>query len=440
MAASRTSAPPELPLAAGVAAVLDAAGVRPGSRLCVALSGGVDSVVLLHVLAGLRNAAGFLLSAAHVHHGLSPHAGRWLAHCEALCRSLDVAFTPLHVEVARAHPDGLEAAARQARHAALAGVACDWLVFGHHRDDQAETVLFRLLRGAGVRGAAAMAAIEPGRLRPLLDTARAEILTHAQTHGLQWVEDESNADRRHRRNFLRHDVLPRLEQGFPAAAAMLARAADNFREADALLAELAQLDAAACGGERLRLDALRALPEPRLRNLLRARIHALGLDAPPRARLIEAVRQLRESEASLYLSLGAAACCAHRGQVWVEQALGALPQALRWGGEMQLPWGGGELRLHEARGEGLCATRLRAAGEVVIDRRREGLRMCIAAGRPRHGFKSLCQQAGVPHWLRDHLPVLYADGEPLWIAGIGVAADAACAPDAPGLVPHWIRS
>ena len=440
MAASRTSAPPELPLAARVAAVLDAAGVTAGNRLCVALSGGIDSVVLLHVLAGLRNATGFLLSAAHVHHGLSPHAGRWLAHCEALCRGLDVAFTPLHVEVARKHPDGLEAAARQARHAALAGVACDWLVFGHHRDDQAETVLFRLLRGAGVRGAAAMAAIEPGRLRPLLAASRAEVLTHAQMHGLQWVEDESNADRRHSRNFLRHDILPRIEQAFPAAGAMLARSAENFREADALLAELAQLDAAACGGERLRLDALRALPEPRLRNLIRARIHALGLDAPPRARLIEAVRQLRESDASLYLPLGEAACCVHRGRAWVERALGAPPQAMRWDGAFRLAWGEGELRLRETRGEGLSLKRLRAAGEVVIDRRREGLRMCIAAGRPRHSFKNLCQQAGVPPWLRDHLPVLYADGEPLWIAGIGVAADAACAPDEPGLVPQWIRS
>jgi len=438
MAASRTLRP-DSPLAARVAAVLDTAGVGPGSRLCVALSGGVDSVVLLHLLAGLRPAAGFTLSAAHVHPGLSLRAGQWLAHCEALCRALHVPFTPLHVEVARDHPDGLEAAARHARHAALASIDCDWRVFGHHRDDQAETVLFRLLRGAGTRGAAAMAAVEPGRLRPLLDTARAEIVAYARANGLRWVEDESNADPRHRRNFLRHDILPRLERVFPAAGATLARAAANFREADALLADLAALDGEACGGERLRRDALCALPEPRARNLIRARLHALGLDAPPRARLVEVVRQLREGAEPLYVSLGEAACCVHRGEAWVERALGEPPVPVRWTGQDRLPWGAGELRLREATGEGVSLRWLREADEVVFAPRRVGLRLRTAPGRPRHGFKNLCQQAGVPPWLRDHLPVLYADGAPLWIAGIGVAAEAACASGEPGLEAEWLR-
>lgn len=440
MAASRTSALPDASLAARVAAVLAEAGVGHDSRLCVALSGGVDSVVLLHVLAGLRSQAGFSLSAAHVHHGLSPHAGSWLEHCAGLCGGLGVPFTPLYVTVERAHPDGLEAAARAARHAALAGVPADWRVFGHHQDDQAETVLFRLLRGAGVRGAAAMAAIEPGRLRPLLGVSRAEILTHARTHGLEWVEDESNADPRHTRNFLRHDILPRFETAFPAASAMFARSAKNFREADALLEELAAIDAAACGGERLRVDALRALPELRLRNLLRSRIHALGLEAPPRVRLIEAARQLRDSQvSSLYLPLGAAACCMHRGEVWVERELGPPPDPLCWQGRQELPWGGGRLRLVEVCGEGVSAARLRAASEVVFDVRREGLRMRTATGRPRHTFKNLCQEAGVPAWLRGHLPVLYLDGEPVWIAGIGIAPEAACPAGEVGVRPAWVR-
>lgn len=440
MAASRTSALPDASLAARVAAVLAEAGVGHDSRLCVALSGGVDSVVLLHVLAGLRSETGFSLSAAHVHHGLSPHAGRWLEHCASLCEGLDVPFTPLYVMVERAPPEGLEAAARAARHAALAGVPADWRVFGHHQDDQAETVLFRLLRGAGVRGAAAMAAIEPGRLRPLLGAGRAEILAHAQTHGLEWVEDESNADPRHVRNFLRHDILPRIEMAFPAASAMLARSAVNFREADALLEELAAIDAAACGGERLRVDALRALPEPRLRNLLRSRIHALGLDAPPRARLIEAARQLRDSQvSSLRLPLGAAVCCMHRGEVWVECELGQPPGPLCWQGGQDMPWGGGRLTLVDVCGEGVSAARLHAAREVVFDVRREGLRMRTATGRPRHTFKNLCQEAGVPAWLRGHLPVLYLDGEPVWIAGVGIAPEAACAAGEAGVRPAWVR-
>lgn len=420
--------------------MLEEAGAGRGARLCVALSGGVDSVVLLHVLAALRDVAGFELAAAHVHHGLSPHAGHWLEHCAALCRWLDVPFTPLQVSVPRDHPDGLEAAARAARHAALSGVTADWLVFGHHRDDQAETVLFRLLRGAGVRGAAAMAMIEPGRLRPLLTTSRSGILAWARAHDLSWVEDESNAELRHARNFLRHEILPRIESVFPAAAGMLARSAENFREADALLADLAVIDAAACGGEQLSIDALRRLPESRMRNLIRARIQALGLDAPPRARLLEAVRQLRASEAtSLYLPLGAAACCLHRGTLRIESAFGGAPCPVVWRGETELPWGDGRVRLVEAFGAGVSVASLRAASEVLFDRRREGLRMCNAAGRPRHSFKNLCQEAGVPAWLRGHLPVLYIDGEPAWIAGVGIAPHLACAADEPGLQPEWLR-
>lgn len=440
MAASRTQAPPDSALAARVAAVLDQAGVGHGSRLCVALSGGVDSVVLLHVLAGLRGATGFLLSAAHVQHGLSPHAEQWLEHCAALCRQLAIPFTPLQVAVRRDHPDGLEAAARDARHAALSGIAADWLAFGHHQDDQAETLLFRMLRGTGVRGAAVMGIIEQRRLRPLLGTPRAAVLAYARAHGLEWVEDESNADLRHSRNFLRHEILPRIESRFPAAAGMLARSAANFREADALLDDLACIDAAACGGLRLCIDALRALPEPRLRNLIRSRIHALGLEAPSRARLIEVVRQLRDgTAASLYLPMGAAVCCLHRGEVWLEPPLGPAPRTVIWRGERELVWGTGRLRLVETAGEGVCLRHVRAAAELVFDVRRAGLRMSNAAGRPRHTFKNLCQEAGVPAWLRAHLPVLYADGDPIWIAQVGIAPGAACAPGEPGLRLEWLR-
>lgn len=428
-------------LAARVAAVLAEAGVGARNHLRVALSGGVDSVVLLHVLAGLRCATGFSLSAAHVHHGLSQHAERWLEHCARLCEVLSVSFTPLRVVVDRGHPDGLEAAARMARHAALSSLPADWLVFGHHQDDQAETLLFRLLRGAGVRGAAAMAPIESGRLRPLLGTRRAEILAYAQAHALAWVEDESNADPRHTRNRLRHEVMPHIEAAFPAASAMLARSAANFREADALLESLAALDAAACGGDRLRIEALQTLPEPRLRNLIRSRIQNLGLAAPSRARLIEAVRQLRDSDGvSLYLALGASACCVHRGEVWVEPLLGPLPPAVRWQGEVELSWSNGRIVFDQAASGGLSLARLLAARDVTVGNRREGLRMCIGIGRPRRSFKNLCQESGVPVWLRGHLPVLYVDGEPGWIAGVGIDPAFACEAGEAGLVPKWVRS
>ncbi|HQV07869.1 MAG TPA: tRNA lysidine(34) synthetase TilS, partial [Thauera sp.] len=232
-----------------IATVLAAAGVVVDMRLCCALSGGVDSVVLFEVLHRLQPRFGYRLSAAHVHHGLSPHAGDWAEACMARCARAGVPLQVFHVEVDRLHPDGVEAAARAARHAALDTVDCDWLAFGHHQDDQAETLLFRLLRGTGVRGAAAMRAASvpvdgrPGRLRPLLALRRAQIEDWARRAGLDWVEDESNVALHFTRNAIRHRLLPVAQELFPAAVPALARAAAHFAEADDLLGELAAADA-----------------------------------------------------------------------------------------------------------------------------------------------------------------------------------------------------
>jgi len=426
-----------------VAAVL-ASAVGPGQSLCVALSGGVDSTALLHALARLRGRFGFGLAAAHVHHGLSPNADAWRAFCGRQCAALGIAFHPFEVEVERSHPAGLEAAARAARHASLAGVRCDWLVFGHHQDDQAETLLFRLLRGAGVRGAAAMAAVEPGspgRLRPLLGLRRADIVAFARASSLDWIDDESNADPRHARNFLRHRVLPVVEEAFPAAVPALARASEQFREADGLLGELAALDTDACGGRVLQRRRLLGLSDERVRNLLRWRIRGMGCDAPSRARLVEALRQLREAaDAPLRLSLGPVVCCAYRDEVWLEPAHAEAPAVARaWRGETELPWDGGSVRFEAASGEGVARDALRAAGDVELTPRWPGLALRQGADRPRRSFKNLCQEAGIPAWLRPRLPVLRVDGEAAWIGGIGVAAEFRCGAGEPGLVPVWQR-
>ena len=441
MAASRNR-PPEARLTDAAAAVLAAAGVAPGQTVCVALSGGVDSVVLLDVLQELAPVAGFLLRAAHVHHGLSPAADDWLAFCEALCTARGIPVQSARVAVDQGHSGGIEAAAREARHAALAQVPCDWLAFGHHADDQAETVLFRLLRGAGVHGAAAMRAVDGRRLRPLLGIRRREILDHARTRGLRWVDDHSNADFRFARNRLRGEILPLIERSFPGAVAALARAAENFGEADALLDELAASDQAACGGAVLARSALLALAAPRLRNLIRWRMRAIGCDAPARVRLVEALRQLSEAgEHPLRLSLGGAALCCYRGRVWVEpwDDVQCSPlSSATWRGEGELPWGRGSVRFEAAVGAGLRRSALEQSREIVLCPRWAGLQMRQGGGRPRRSFKNLCQEAGVPAWLRDALPVLRADGAAVWVAELGCAAEFACPAGEPGVVPIWL--
>lgn len=428
-----------------IAAVLASAGVAAGARICCALSGGVDSVVLFEALRRLQPRFAYRLSAAHVHHGLSPNADAWAAACVARCARAGVPVQVFRVAVEQDHPDGLEAAARAARHAALDTVACDWLAFGHHQDDQAETVLFRLLRGSGVRGAAAMRAASPplrgrpGRLRPLLELRRADIEGWARCQGLDWVEDESNAALHHTRNAIRHRLLPAAEALFPAAVPALARAAARFAEADDLLGELAALDARACGGPPLSRQAFLALGAARQANLLRWLLQRAGAQAPSSRRLAEALRQLGELPAAraLDLSLGAWALRAYRDRVWLEPSAEPVVEALVWRGEPALPWAGGCVRFEAACGEGLSAARLAAATRRELAPRTPGMSLRLAPQRPRRELRKLCQEVGIPAWLRARLPVLWVDGEPAWVGGIGIAAEFAAVPGEPGVLPRW---
>lgn len=275
-----------------------AARLASDERLAVGLSGGCDSVVLLHLL----NRLGFAgrLDAIHVHHGLSPNADVWARFCADYCARLGIPLLIRHVSVDTASGMGLEAAARQARYAVFADLAADCLLLGHHRSDQAETVLFNLLRGTGVTGAAGMPAERQfgclRLLRPLLTSSRAEIEAYAMSEGLDWIDDESNADISLTRNFLRHEALASLVQRFPAAEASLAQAAANFGEAAGLLDELAEQDWQRVGeGEAARLSEMRQLSLPRLKNLLRYRLRCLGWQVPVATRLDEFARQLQSA-------------------------------------------------------------------------------------------------------------------------------------------------
>lgn len=272
--------------------------VDPDERLCVGLSGGCDSVVLLHVLTALG--LGNRLHAVHVHHGLSPNADAWANFCLDYCDTLGIPLALHHVNVDASDGQGLEAAARKARYAAFAECTGECILLAQHRGDQAETVLFNLLRGAGVTGAAAMPSVRRlGRLRlmrPMLDVSRREIESYATERGLAWVDDESNLDRSLTRNFLRHEVLPAINGRFPAAELALAQAANNFSEASGLLDELAAIDWCRVGeGDAARLVELRTLSLPRIKNLLRYRLRLLSWQVPVATRLDEFARQLQSA-------------------------------------------------------------------------------------------------------------------------------------------------
>jgi tRNA(Ile)-lysidine synthase len=408
--------------------------VRPGARLTVALSGGVDSTVLLDLLA--PRAARFRISCLHVNHGISPNADAWARFCRRLAASYGLPCRVKKVDLAPYRSLGLEGAARAARYAVFAAERAAFIVLAQHRDDQAETVLLQLVRGGGLRGLAAMPAAGPpprsdgpSFLRPLLDVPRAEIEAHARARGLRWVEDETNADEALARNFVRRRVMPLLHELNPAADANLARSARHLAEADTLLGELAAIDAAACMPDgRIRVDALQGLGAARARNLLRWFIRAQGLEVPGSAELGEMLRQVvgARRDASVRFDLGGAVLRRYRGALWLarpEPGKSDGEEDWVWHGERvwRLPELGGVLRFGRASGAGLRAAAARA-GRLTLRRRVGGESMRPRAGGPRRTVKKLLQEHGIPPWERESLPLVYCNGELVCLPGVAVEA------------------
>ncbi len=276
-----------------------------GKRVAVGLSGGVDSVVLLHLVKhhpGVR--------AIHVHHGLSPNADKWAAFCRRLCKQWNVPITVARVRVKRAGK-GLEAAAREARHAAFAKLDADVIALAHQLDDQAETVLMNLLRGTGVRGAAGMQPLArlQGKLiaRPLLDISRKTLEDYARLHRLEWIEDESNADEALTRNFVRRRLGPLIETRFPQWKTALARAARLF-----------------------------AAKDERAQQLLRNYLESQGLKAPSEAKLAEMLKQLTSKGARTKLDHDGRTLRVYRGQVLSDSPPTGGFAPLQWKGERRL--------------------------------------------------------------------------------------------------------
>ncbi|WP_269533397.1 tRNA lysidine(34) synthetase TilS [Chitinimonas sp. BJYL2] len=445
MAASRKwpSTDPAQGLYDRLKARVEAQGLRD-TRVVIGYSGGLDSTVLLHLFSRLRAEIPFDLRAFHVHHGLSPHADDWLRHCASISAQWQIPFIHQHVTLDAAAAESLEARARARRYAAYASLDCRWLVLGHHMDDQAETLLYRLARGAGVHGAAA---IPPRRnlgpetavWRPLLQESRHTLLSYASHHQLVWVDDDSNASLTFDRNWIRHGVLAPLSKRFPHAAASMARAAGHFADAADLLDELAALDAgeAAGGTPALRLPLARmvALSLPRRHNLLRWFLARQGVR--PDAAQIVALSQLllaAPDDAQPCLRLADRCVRRFRDQVWVS-GLPAAPVATLVvpGVDVELPaWRG---RLHWRRGEiDRSDGRVDATAIWMAKPRQGGERLRMRPGGPSRLIKHLYQEADVPPWLRDAWPLIWR-GEQLVAAAGFPTSD----PDAlSGWLPIWL--
>ncbi len=448
MAASRKLLPSKRVVEA-VAEVL-ARHVAPRARLTLALSGGLDSTVLLDVLAALRERHAFLLQAVHVHHGLSPHADDWADFCVRLCAAHDVDLRVAHAIVPRDDQAGIEAAARRERQRIFAAQEADFLLTAHQQDDQAETLLLQLLRGAGPKGLAAMPEVQrrPGwraaLLRPLLGAGRAALRDYAAARALRWVEDESNAEVRYRRNALRCEVMPALARHFPGCAATLARAATLQAEAAALLDDLAQLDArTAIADDRLDCEALSRLTPQRARNLLRHFVGRSGLPLPNARVLEEALRQLlgARHDARVRINLNPWELWRFRGGAYLVPPAPPLVGPVRWQGEATLwvPACGVQVQFESVVGKGLKLGLL-AGREVMLGARQGGERLQLQAGGPHHSLKKLLQEHAVPPWQRARLPLLWCDGHLAWVAGIGFDAALCAGPGEAGVSPRMVEA
>ncbi len=406
--------------------VLAALQPLPTAKLVVGFSGGLDSTVLLHALAALPEARACGLRAIHIHHGLHANADEWTAHCERVCTGFGVPLRVIRVHVDRESGHGPEGAARAARLAAFRQALADEevLTLAHHRDDQAETVLLRLLRGAGGDGLAGMR--RRSRLgslhlwRPLLDLPRAALRDYADAHSLSWIDDPSNADDRYDRNFIRERVLPLIEQRWQQAKRNLARSAALLTEQSQLLrvATEARLDALQVAPNVLDIPGLLAQPRAQRARVLRAWLQRLQGHPPPGSVLATIEQDLLRARHDSEARIDWADIALHR---WRDRLYALVPS-----GPLPPTW--------EAVWDGRVPLRLpdgatlELTGAVGFDAplnahaRRGGERIRLPGREHSHALKHVLQERDMPPWIRARLPLLFdADGE-LLAAGDAILA------------------
>ncbi|MGH8399152.1 MAG: tRNA lysidine(34) synthetase TilS [Gammaproteobacteria bacterium] len=416
----------------------------------IGYSGGMDSSVLLQALAQQKQVLGAELRAIHVNHHIHPQSDDWQAHCEQACAKLLVQLECGSVEISTTKGESLEAVARQRRYDVYRGLMRegDMLLLAHHQDDQMETFLLQALRGAGLRGLAAMPVMTEfagGRLaRPLLGFTRAELHDWAQTQKLTWLEDPSNADTCFDRNYLRQCVIPQIQERWPSAAQTISRSSRHCSEPLELLAVLAEGDLQRCSdstGDALSVPALQTLGDMRAKNVLRHWLEGLALPLPPAHKVEQILQEVLPARADRN------PCVIWQGaelRRYHDRLYGLRPLPepsteefqLRPGESLELSPGLGRLGLVPVAGEGLRAAACPAVGLRV--RFRVGGEICQPLGRSHHRpLKKWLQEFEVLPWMRERLPLIYIGDQLAAVAGLFECAPFAVGPGEPGLRIEW---
>jgi len=392
-------------------------GTADSNCVAVAFSGGLDSTLLLAALA--RSERKRRVRALHVDHGLHPESERWAEHCSRTAAALGIAFSSGSVTIAKTGGQGLEAAAREARYAMLAELMepGEMLLTAHHRDDQLETVLLRLLRGSGVKGLRGISPylpFGPGYLaRPMLETSKDEIRNCASHWGLSWIEDPSNPDSRFDRNYLRSEVIPQLQQRWPGAAITVGRAARQMASAQEILDYVAVTDSSRLETPaRVSQAYLRELPDPRRANLLRYLTVELGLSVPNAGQLgqLLAAIDVMRPDAQTQVQWPGGEARVFRGQLYLFKPLApASPPGYEGRLVISNPWQGPEGRLELCRADGAGLADAWVEQGLTVRFRTGGERFKPLNSAHSRKLKKWLQLGGIVPWMRQRIPLLYHD-------------------------------
>ena len=397
-----------------------------------ALSGGVDSVVLLHILHQLQKTHHFTLKASHVHHGLSKNADKWVKFCEKLCTKLSVPLDVHYIKLPQKKSLGIEGEARRLRYEKLLKSKTDLVVLAHHEDDQAETFLLQLIRGAGVKGLSSMAHFDDSRRlwRPLLNTSRTDIESYAKKHQLKWIEDESNQNIDFDRNFIRSKVLPILKNRFSHIIKVISRSASHLAEAQNLLDDLAKLDLKnslkSCNYKhKLQVKTLDKLSNSRAKNVLRYWLEINNQLMPSKDLLDELLRQVltAKKDATIKIQLSKDfEIRRYKDEVYIfkKNLKGQKNYEIIWQGESKilLP-NGTQLNFKKVKGSGINFKFLDHQ-KLKIRNRQGGEFFKPDSKRPTKKIKQLLQESDLPPWEREFLPLIFVGDELACVPNFGI--------------------
>ena len=426
------------------------AHIKKGNHLTIALSGGIDSVVLLHLLATLSKQLQFTLSAVHVNHGISSNATLWSRFCCDLCRAYGISIYVAYLQIKKETGISLEAIAREERYRIFSNMQADYVVLAQHLDDQAETLLLQLFRGAGLKGLSAMPIVRkqasdaaPQILRPLLEVSRNRIEAYARQNKLNWIDDESNNSITFSRNFLRHEILPILRTRYPNYPKTLLRTSRHLSEASLLLDELAEIDSTHClASGRLQIENLRKLTFSRAKNLLRYTLLQHGVTLPSTAKIENILNQLLSMgvDNQFHICLGDTEIRCYKGAIYLlsRKISTQEPKQYVWHGEMYLTLQHlrGTIRFTPVKNQGISQQKI-LHESVLVRSRSGGERFTPACNRPRRSLKNLLQEAMIPPWERTALPLLFYGEKLIWVPGIGIDCEFQVKSDEIGILPTW---